>query len=605
MRDLRWLLGFVRPYALSATVALMALTSMVVMDLAIPRLVQRIIDEGIGKNDRSVILSTALVMLALTAASTVIAIINNVLSVRVGESVARDIREALFLKIQAFSFGNLDRRKTGQLMVRLTSDVAAVKALTQITLRIGTRAPLLMLGSLALMVATSRSLALTMIPLLLVTLVIIAAFVARTEPLFRRVQQKLDAVNNVLQENIAGARLVKALVRDAHEEARFEVANRDMTAESIGVMRVMAAMTPALTLCVNAGVVVVIWVGGLSSIAGELSVGQVVAFSNYLLTTMSPLIMMTMLSNTWAAGLASLRRMDEIVASDPDVHDAPGAIDLPAAAAPEVGLDDVSFAYDGERKDAVVQHVSLTAAPGRTIAILGATGAGKSTLVQLIPRFYDATTGAVRAFGRDVRDVKQASLISRIGMVPQEAVLFSGTVRDNIRYGRPDALEVEVLAAARAAQAHDFIAAMPDGYDSRIEPRGVNLSGGQKQRLAIARALLVEPAVLILDDSTSAVDVETETRIQSALAATKANRTTFVVTQRISTALDADAIIVLDRGRVVAEGTHRELMERSAVYREIYDSQLGEGPYIAPSAMDSLPPDSLTSREGSPGSDRT
>jgi ATP-binding cassette subfamily B protein len=577
MRDLHRLLGFVKPYWRLAALALVILSSLVVMDLAIPRLIQRIIDQGIAKNDRAVVVETALGMLGISALSTVLAIANNGFSVRVGEGVARDLREALFLQIQRYSFGNLDRQKTGQLLVRLTSDVGAVKALTQISLRIGTRAPLLMLGSLALMITTAPRLALMMLPLLLVTSLLIAFFVVRMEPLFRQVQQKLDAVNTVLQENIAGARLVKALVRAEHEGARFEVASEEMTVRSIKVMQMMSSMAPALTMCINVGVVIVIWLGGQQSIRGELSVGQIVAFTNYLLTTMSPLIMMTMLSNTWAAGLASLRRLDEILGSVPDVRDAADAVALPASTPASVAFDDVSFTYGGAESEAVLRGVTLAASPGKTIAILGSTGAGKSTLVNLIPRFYDVSSGQLRVGGRDVRAVTQDSLVAHVGVVPQESVLFSGTVRDNIRYGRPEASEAEVVHAAQAAQAHEFITKLPQGYDSRVEQRGANFSGGQKQRLAIARALLVDPKILILDDSTSAVDVETETLIQRALAEKKGERTTFVVAQRISTVLDADTILVLDRGRIVAEGTHRELMTTSPVYREIYDSQLGKG----------------------------
>ncbi len=577
MRDLGRLIGFVKPYWRLAVLALVMLAALVAMDLAIPRLVQHIIDQGIAKNDRSVVVQTAIAMLGISAVSTVVAIANNAFSVRVGEGVARDLREALFLRIQHFSFGNLDRQKTGQLLVRLTSDVSAVKALTQISLRIGTRAPLLMVGSLVLMITTSRRLAFTILPLLIVTTALIAFFVIRMEPLFRLVQQRLDVLNNVLQENIAGARVVKALVRADHEGERFETANEAMTLRSIAVMQLMSTMTPVLTMCINIGVVLVIWLGGTQSIQGDLSLGEIVAFTNYLLTTMTPLVMMTMLSNTWAAGLVSLRRMDEVLESVPDVRDAKGAVALAGDVTADVAFDDVSFTYGGEKSDVVLRDITLAAAPGKTVAILGSTGAGKSTLVSLIPRFYDVKSGTLRAFGHDVREVTQDSLVARIGFVPQESVLFSGTVRDNIRYGRPTAGEEEVIAAAKAAQAHEFITKLPDGYDSRVEQRGANFSGGQKQRLCIARALLVEPKVLILDDSTSAVDVETETRIQRSLAETKEGRTTFVVAQRISTVLEADTILVLDKGRIVASGTHHELMESSTDYREIYDSQLGAG----------------------------
>jgi ATP-binding cassette subfamily B multidrug efflux pump len=582
MTDVRRLLRFVRPYRRPAVTALILLAALVFLDLAIPRLIQRIIDQGIGRGDRRLVVHTALLMLGISALSTLIAIGNNVFSVRVGEGVARDLREALFLKIQSYSFGDLDQQKTGNLLVRLTSDVSAIKSLTQISLRIGTRAPLMIIGSLTLMISTSPRLALTLLPLLVITSVLIGFFILRTEPLFRTVQAKLDALNSVLQENIAGARLVKSLVRGPFEIQRFESANLEMTERSVAVMRFMSAMMPALTVCINVGMVVVIWVGGLDAIRGRLSVGQIVAFTNYMLSTMTPLVMMAMLANTWAAGLASAARVQEVLGTVPEVLDAPNARDLPAAAPPQVTFAGVSFAYRGDGNAPVLRDIALAAAPGQTVAILGATGAGKSTLVDLIPRFYDATAGQVRFAGEDVRALKQASLLARTGVVPQEALLFSGTVRDNIRYGKPEADDAEVRAAAEAAQAHEFISQLPGGYEGRVEARGANFSGGQKQRLAIARALLLEPEVLILDDSTSAVDVETETKIQDALFARRQGRTTFVVAQRISTVLKADQILILDRGRIVAAGTHRELMRSSAIYQEIFESQLGSG--ISPGA---------------------
>ena len=560
--------------------SLITLTILVFLDLAIPRLIQRIIDQGINQNDQAVVLQTAALMLVISALSAVIAIGNNIFSVRVGEGVARDLRESLFLKMQSFSYGNLDRMNIGQLIVRLTSDVSAIKQLTQITLRIGTRAPLMMIGSLILMFATDARLALTLLPLLVFTSLLIVFFVVRMEPLFLTVQQKLDRLNSVLQENIAGVRVVKAYVRDDFEGGRFEAANEDLTQRSIRVMRFMAVMSPALTMCVNIGMVIVIYSGGMQAISGDLTVGQVVAFTNYLLTTMSPLIMMTMLSNVWAAGIASAKRVDEVFDTVPEVQDAPGAIALPADAQPIVNFDNVSFHYNGDRSESALLDIFLRAEPGKTIAILGATGAGKSTLVNLIPRFYNASAGSVNVAGEDVTRVTQDSLLAQVGIVPQESILFSGTVRDNIRYGRPEASDDDVIAAAKAAQAHEFISRMSQGYDTHVEQRGANLSGGQKQRMAIARALLTKPRILILDDSTSAVDVETETKIQDAMDATRHERTTFVVAQRISTVLKADTIIVIDEGRIVAEGTHRELLGSSPIYQEIYESQLGGGPQL-------------------------
>jgi ATP-binding cassette subfamily B multidrug efflux pump len=581
MNDVFKLLHLVKPYWRRSVVALTLLTSLVFMDLSIPRLIQRIIDQGINQQNQAVILQTSAIMLGISLLSTVIAIGNNITSVQVSENVGRDLRDAIFSKIQSFSYGNLDRMKTGQLIVRLTSDSQAVQRLFQVSLRIGTRAPLLMLGSLILMFNTGPLLALEIIPLLLVTSVVIIFFISRMEPLFLSVQQRLDRLNNVLQENISGARLVKAFVRADFENERFESANEGFTSNSVSVMRFMSTMSPALTVFVNIGMVIVIWAGGLQAIRGTMTVGQIVAFTNYLLTTMTPLVMMTMLSQTWANGIASAKRVNQVLEVTPDVQDQLGARKLPSNTPGRVVFDNVSFHYNGTSDEPVLSGVNLVAEPGETVAILGATGSGKSSLVNLVPRFYDISSGHLSIDGMDIHQLTQESLLANIGVVPQETVLFSGTVKDNIRYGRPDASDDDVIAAAKAAQAHDFIMELPQGYDTHVEQRGANFSGGQKQRLAIARALILHPSLLILDDSTSSVDVETEIHIQQALENQQYNHTSFVVAQRISTVLTADKIIVMDHGRVVARGTHKELMKSSPIYQEIYASQLGAGNHIA------------------------
>ena len=577
MSELWKLIRFVKPYWQKSLLSMVLLIAVVIMDLAIPRLVQRIIDEGINQQNMDVVVQTSLVMFAISILNMVLAIGNNNFSVQVGESVARDLREALFLKIQSFSFGNLDQLKTGQLLVRLTSDASVFQRLVQVSLRIGSRAPLLMVGSILLMFNTDRTLALTIVPILIVTSLIMGFFIVRMGGLFRTALLKLDQLNNVLQENIAGVRVVKSFVRAGFEKERFGAANQDYTDRHIRVMQFMSTMSPALTAFLNIGIVVVIWAGGLQSMRGELTTGQIVAFVNYLQTTMGPLMIMVMVANVVAAGIASAERVNEVLDVEPEVQDAAAPSLLPAAQGYRVEFDQVSFHYNGAHDQPVLQEISLAVEPGTTVAILGATGSGKTTLVNLIPRFYDTVRGRVLINGMDVRQIRQDELLSLVGIVPQETVLFSGSVRDNIRYGKPQASDEEVTAAAKAAQAHDFILELPEGYDTQVNQRGVNLSGGQKQRIAIARALLPQPAILILDDSTSSVDVETETKIQAALEGWQPRHTTFIVAQRISTVLNADKIIVIDKGSLAAQGTHAELMQSSPIYREIYDSQLGEG----------------------------
>jgi ATP-binding cassette subfamily B protein len=583
MNHIKRLFPFVKPYWRRSLVALVFLILVIVIDLSIPRLIQRIIDQGINGGSMQVVMGTTIIMLGISALQTLFAIANNILSIQVGEGVARDLREALFLKIQSFSFGNLDHLNTGQLMVRLSSDTTVFQRMVQVSLRIGTRAPLLMIGSLILMFVTDGRLALMILPVLLATAVVILFFTSRMGPLFLTVQKKLDKLNTVLQENIAGVRLVKAFVRAEHEGERFAEVNEEYTARNVRVMRFMATLSPAMSVFVNLGIVIVIWAGGIQSARNGVSVGQIVAFINYLQTTMGPLGIMVMLANVLAAATASAERVNEVLETEPEVQDAVHSRSLPdpllgvGGRAKRIAFEGVDFHYNGTDDGLVLNGVNLVAEPRQTVAILGATGAGKSSIVDLVPRFYDVSAGRVTWNGVDVRELRQNDLLAEVGVVPQETVLFSGTVRDNIRYGKPEASEQEVIAAAKAAQAHDFIMNLPNGYSTRVEERGVNLSGGQKQRLAIARALLLRPAVLILDDSTSSVDVETETRIQDAMKEWLQDSTSFVVAQRISTVLHADQIIVVDEGRVVAQGTHRELMKSSPVYREIYDSQLGAG----------------------------
>ncbi|MGD8245142.1 MAG: ABC transporter ATP-binding protein [Anaerolineae bacterium] len=567
---------FIRPYWRSVVLALLLLIGVVVTDLLIPRLTQRVIDQGIATRDMGAILGTSLLMLGAALLSALFAVANTLLSVRAGLSIGADLRSAIARKVQTFSFGNLDDFQTGQLIVRSTSDVSMVEMVVQMGMRILARAPLWALGSMAMLVINTPQLALITVALLPVIAGLIWFFLTRGRPLFLTIQEKLDRLNQVLQENLAGVRVVKAFVRGDYEIERFERANLDLFERALYVMRFMSVVIPTLFFLVNLAVVGVVWFGGVTAIDGDFTVGQLVAGVNYMLYAIFPVAMLGMMVVPISSATASAGRIWEVLDSNPDVNPPAEPTQLPEIGG-RVAFEDVCFSYDGQCGEPVLQGIDLVAEPGQTVALLGATGSGKSTLVHLIPRFYDVDDGRVLLDGVDVRDLSLHQLRTHIGVALQEPVLFTGTMRDNIRYGRLDASEDEVIAAARAAQAHDFITSFPEGYDTQVGQRGVNLSGGQKQRIAIARALLVKPDVLILDASTSNVDVQTEIEIERALERVMADATTFVIAQRISSVLAADKIVVLDRGRVAAEGTHEELMATSEIYREIYRSQLGDG----------------------------
>ncbi len=580
MRSIGRLLHFIRPYRLHALIALALLLGMVASDLLIPRLTQRIIDVGIANRDLNVILTTSLLMLGAAILAALFALGNNYFSVRVAQSFAHDIRNALVRKVQSFSFANLDELRTGNLITRSTSDVNMVQMIVMMSLRILTRAPVWIIGAIAMLILTSPRLALMVAAFFPVIGVFIVWFARKAQPMFGWVQEKLDRLNTVLQENLAGVRVVKAFVRERHEIERFDDANVELMEKNIRIMRLVALLLPLMVLILNFAVVGAIWIGGSATLAGEMTVGEVVASINYLSFAMFPLMMLAGMLGPIAAANASAGRILEVLDAEPDVFERAGARELNEPRG-RIAFERVSFGYGKNGAEPVLRDVDFVAEPGETVAILGATGSGKSTLIHLIPRFYDVSGGRVTFDGIDVRDLRLHSLRSNVGIALQEAVLFGGTIRENITYGRADATEEEVREAAEAAQAAEFIEALSDGYDTTVGQRGVTLSGGQRQRIAIARALVVKPKVLILDDSTSAVDIETEVKLQDALdrlIVEAQHRTTrFVVAQRISTVLLADKILVLDQGRIESCGTHAELLDRSSVYREIYNSQLGPG----------------------------
>ena len=575
MKSLLRLGRFLKRYRLSMALSLVMLAGTVATDLAIPRMTQTVIDRGILQRDMSAILRTSLAMVGLTAVGAGLFIGNSLLAVQVSQSATADLRRDLFTHIQSLSFANLDRLQTGQLMTRMTNDVMQILQFTLLTMRMFVRAPLMIVGSVSLLLATNWHLALIMLVLIPAAMVVFWLFAAKAQPMFLEVQRRLGQLNTVLQENLSGVHVVKAFVRARHESARYDRKNVALMEQAVAVGHLLAVLLPFLQLVTNLGTVAVVGLGGLQAIRGTLSVGQIVAFNSYITSTMFPLAHLGMMVSFISAAAASAKRVFDLLDTAPQICERPDAYDLPLIKG-RVALEKVAFSYDGHDRRSVLNDIDLTAEPGEAVAILGATGAGKTTLINLIPRFYDASAGRVTIDGVDVREVTLNSLRSQLGLVLQESILFGGTIRDNIRYGRPEATEEQVVAAAKAAQAHDFIMRLPEGYDSWVGQRGVNLSGGEKQRVAIARALLMDPRILILDDSTSSVDVQTEIKIQRALERVMAGRTSFIVAQRVSTVLHADKIVVLDRGAIAAIGTHSELMEGSSIYREIYASQLGD-----------------------------
>lgn len=608
MQATRKLSKFLAPYWHWALLAPLLMVLEVSMDLLQPRLIQQIIDDGVTHQNMDLVVSTGIWMVIVAVIAVIGGVGCTIFAVFAAQGLGADLRRTLFAKVQDFSFGNLDKLETGALITRLTNDVNQIQEVVMMILRVMVRAPLLMVGSLLMAVLTSPQLAILFVVLIPVVVVIMARIINRSYPLFGGVQQRLDALNTVMQENLAGVRVVKAFVRIAHEITRFRHANNNLMDQNIAAVRTVAVAMPLNMLVLNLGIVAALWIGGVQVKVGGMQVGQVVAFINYLMQALMSLVMVSMLTMRFARAEASSVRILEVLESEPEVKNQPDALTtfVPQG---RVVFENVNFSYNDADQDtrrlneqaptditgrpneqastditrrpnaqapvdAVLKNINLVAEPGQTIALLGATGAGKSSLVQLIPRFYDVTSGRVTIDGIDVRALDEAMLRSKVSMALQESILFSGTIRDNIRYGQPDASDEAVIAAAKMAQAHDFIMSFPDGYDAMVGQRGVNLSGGQKQRIAIARALLTQPAVLILDDSTSAVDVETEARLQAALAQARQGKTSFVVAQRISTVLAADKIVVLDDGRVAAEGTHDELLERSPIYQEIYKLQM-------------------------------
>lgn len=569
--------SFLKPYWKSALLAPLLMLLEVTLDLLQPKLMAHIVNDGIMNRNLGLIQSTGLQMIGVALVGLLAGVGCGVFSTIASQNFGTDLRNGLFHKVQTLSFRDLDQLNTGSLITRLTNDVTQVQALVQMALR-SIRSPLLLIGSLIM--AMMISLKLTFILAFAVPLLILVMFILiRTSfPVFSKMQSRLDGVNTVLQENLSGIRVVKSFVRSGYERGRFADANREYTEMSVKAGRTVALNMPLMMLIMNVSIAAVLWYGGVQTWNGSLSVGDLIAYTNYMTQLLFAMLMLGNMLSFIPRAQASAGRIGEVLANRPEAghareHDAGGAFRTG-----RLVFDQVCFAYGNAQReqDLVLKDIAFSAEPGQTVAILGSTGAGKSSLVHLITRFYDVTKGRILIDGSDIREIPLDVLRSRIGIVLQQTVLFSGKVRDNLAFGRPGASQEEIEAAAKAAEAHSFIMQLPQGYDTELGQRGVNLSGGQKQRIAIARALLTRPRILILDDSTSALDLGTESRIQKALKDLMKHSVNLIIAQRISSVVDADKILVLEDGRIAAEGTHDELLRSSPVYQDIYRSQWNE-----------------------------
>ena len=567
------LFKYLKPYMLPTLLAPLFMLLEVAMDLMQPALMSRVIDVGVANADKAYIVRTCILMFVCALLGVTGGLGNMYFSTRAGYGFARDLRSDLYRRIQSFSFSDIDRFKTGSLVTRTTNDVTQIQNAFTNCIRMLVRAPFLCIGGVVMVLVLNAKLSLVVLAAIPFLAAMIVFLLKRGRPLFTSMQEKLDRVNTVMQENLSGIRVVKAFARADHEKAKFKVANDDLCDSTMRAMMMMSMAFPLINLIMNATMILMYAFGGSMVFHGELTPGEIMAFSNYIMQILMSLTMSSFMLMFLSRAGVSIRRVLEVLNTQSDIVDGPDAD--AAVTRGEVAFDHVSFAYPGQSGN-VLSDITFTARAGETVAILGSTGSGKSTLISLIPRLYDASAGSVRIDGRDVRAYHLNTLRGAIGVALQESVLFTGTIEENLRWGDENASPEEIRHAAAIAQADPFVEKLADGYQTELGQRGVNLSGGQKQRLCIARALAKRPRILILDDSTSAVDLATEAEIQKGLRGAFGDMTVFIIAQRISSVMDADRILVMENGRVIDSGKHEELKKRCEVYREIVVSQLGE-----------------------------
>ncbi|QHW32463.1 ABC transporter ATP-binding protein [Paenibacillus rhizovicinus] len=569
------LLRMLKPYRVLVFFVLLFVFLQSLSDLYLPTLLSDIVDNGVVKGDYPYIWKIGSFMLLFALVGGICSIGASFLSAKSAGGFGRDLRSRVFAHVEKYSLHEFDKIGTASLITRTTNDITQVQQVLMMMMRVMVAAPMMCFGGIIMALYKDAHLSLIIIAIVPILAIVILTIVSRGVPLFKVMQVKIDKLNLVLRENLTGIRVIRSFNRTKHEQARFNDANLDLTNTAIKVNRIMASLMPIMMLVLNFASLFIIWFGGLRIDSGNMAVGDLMAFIQYAWQIMFALIFASMMFVMIPRASASAARINEVLNMVPDINDPADGSAKRASGRGELTFDNVSFHYPGAEMPAL-SNISFTAGPGEVTAIIGGTGSGKSTLINLIPRFYDVTDGSIKIGGVDVREITQENLRAGIGLVPQKAMLFTGTIAENIRFGKSDATDEEIRHAAVVAQAFDFVSEMNDGFDSPIAQGGTNVSGGQKQRLSIARALVRKPSIYLFDDSFSALDFKTDAKLRAALRRETTEATVLIVAQRVSTVMDADRIIVLDDGKVSAIGTHRELLQSSSVYHEIVTSQLSE-----------------------------
>ena len=573
-------LRYLKPYWLFALLCPLAMILEVSMDLLQPTLMSDIVDNGIlgdaaADENLRYVLITGLKMLVFSLIGCFGGIASAAFGTAAAQKMGNDLRKDAFAKVMHMSFQQTDKFTTGSLVTRLTNDITAIQEFVAMSLRVFVRTGMQFIGGIAVSLTLNVNFGIVLVISLPVQLIAVAIIMKKASPLFSIVQSRLDKVNSVVQENVSGARVVKAFTREEYEINRFDNANTDLMTTNLKVQKLLATLNPILMIIMNASVIAIIMIGGFQVEAKAMQVGEVMAAVTYITQILMSVMMVGMMFQQVSRSAASMKRVNEVLSTNPVISDGHKSVDSDNSGTVE--FRNVGFSYPGSSGKPVLSGIDLKVGKGQMIAILGSTGCGKTSLVNLVPRFYDATNGDVLVDGVNVKDYDVDTLRSKIGVVLQKSELFSGTVAENIRWGCETATDEEVKTAAKIAQAEEFIDGFNDGYDTMISEKGASLSGGQKQRMAIARAIIKKPEILIFDDSTSALDLSTEAKLHKALRENLSGVTVIMIAQRIASVMRADKIAVLENGSICAFGTHKELMESSSVYRDIYYSQMKQG----------------------------